>query len=416
MAAPSAGQASAEALAYSGSASASVTNVKLTIPSGILVNDIVNAGGPTAQVAGDSLGTGSGYAAFPDPGELVVIAPGLATGVLSGGVAGLPPIDLPTLPNYPFFISTDGTNPEASAGSGPYELRSKSGSGVSESSATSGFRLSAVGNAALVTATAELSTEDGGVVSTATARLEGLTIGPLTLGSVSSTATQTMDSSGTVTPTSSIDISGVRIGGLPVSIDPDGLNLGGAPVPFPVGEAFTQLLAGFGITAELMPAQTFEDRVIASALRISMPLQLPGALGEAGPSNLQLTIGATSASLSTGVPGGAVPESSDVDPGLGSGLDSTPLELPASGSLDSADLGSSATPAAGPPAAELGADTVSARLPLETFDLRSAYLTLWACAIAAWIISHLIRRLGVRRPWSSLNGSRTNATGPLPSA
>lgn len=417
---PAAAQQSDLAPPYSGSASATVANYKVTIPGGILVDNIVDAGGPTAQVSGDSFGSAAGYAAFPDPGQLVVIAPGLATGLFAGGLAGLPPISLPTLPNYPLFISTDNGHPDASTGAGPYELRSHSDAGVANASAASGGQADSAGNVARVSAEAKVSIEHGKVVATSTARTEGVTIGPLMLGTITSTATETLDASGTVTPSTNIDISGATIGGLPVTIGPDGINAGGTPIPLPIGDTVTKLLASSGVTVEIMPAQTFDDRVIAPALRITYPFEPPPQIQHTGQCTMQVTLGFASAAL-TGSPPVTLPPVADTTaaPYSGAAVGATGIgsSVPTSGSTGGlGGTASAAVPVAPSDSSAVDGETVSERLPFELFDWRITYLTLWACGIAAWITNSLLRRLGVRRPWTSLDGSATNATVPSPSA
>ena len=87
--------------------------------------DVAAAGGAPNTPQG--LSARNGYAAFPDPGPLVISAPGLLTGLLSGGGGGLPPISLPTLPSYPLFVASDpALHPDSSAGAGPNVRRTDS--------------------------------------------------------------------------------------------------------------------------------------------------------------------------------------------------------------------------------------------------------------------------------------------------
>src|ERR1700730_17212281 len=144
--------------AFSGSAAAGGVRVTITVPGAPGTDTPVDGGGPTAQVAVDSIGTSTGYAAFPDPGQFVVSVPGLVVGVLAGGVGPVPPIALPSPPNYPFFVQSDASNtPEASVGSGPWALSASSESGSSKANATAGLQSGLGGNTALVSSTASLS-------------------------------------------------------------------------------------------------------------------------------------------------------------------------------------------------------------------------------------------------------------------
>src|SRR5712692_9172800 len=70
--------ASGSVAAFSGSAAAGGVRVTVNVPGAPLTDTPIDGGGPTAQVVVDSIGTSSGYAAFPDPGQFVLSIPGLA--------------------------------------------------------------------------------------------------------------------------------------------------------------------------------------------------------------------------------------------------------------------------------------------------------------------------------------------------
>ena len=128
---------------FSGSAAA--TGIRITMKSSNIpfTDTPIDAGGPTAQVVADSGGTSQGYAAVPDPGPIVIGGPGLAAGVLAGGVPGVvPPTKLPQEPpGYPFYVHSDaGAAPEQKLGSGPFELDATSTPGASKSSARTGLQ------------------------------------------------------------------------------------------------------------------------------------------------------------------------------------------------------------------------------------------------------------------------------------
>jgi hypothetical protein len=140
-------QVAAGPAAFSGTASALGMELKLQIP-GFPATDVpVDAGGPTAQAAADSLGSSTGYAALPDPGQFVTTIPGLVTGLLASGAAGFPPVHLPPLPNYPLFVQSDvNSAPNASFGAGPYQLSAKSAQGSSQASGVGGLQTGILGN------------------------------------------------------------------------------------------------------------------------------------------------------------------------------------------------------------------------------------------------------------------------------
>jgi hypothetical protein len=403
--------------------------LKIQIP-GFPATDVpVDAGGPTSQAAADSLGSSTGYAALPDPGQFVTTVPGFATGLLAGGAAGLPPIKLPALPNYPLFVSSDvNSAPDVAVGSGPYQLTAKSAPQSSKATASGGLQTGILGNLALVQATASVSVQGSSVISTATTDMQGLTVGPLTLGEVKSTATMTEDASGNVKSSSSLEISAVKIAGLPVSITPSGLQLPGPTVPLPINATLNKLMGSAKITSTVVTAQSFPDRVIAPAMTVTMPFSTP-RLPQLGQFNgtVSLTFGAATASLSAISAAGASEQGGSA--GLSGG---GPLGSPGGGPLDgvgsgrgpsgetaSPVLGSSPLPAssvagspqvAAPAPALAGGGTRSPGPSLAAgrlvgwFDVRSVYLVLLGAGLVAAGLGWLIRVLGVRRPWTSIGG------------
>jgi hypothetical protein len=428
---PSAGRAqtaTAPAIAFTGSAAAGGVHASIHVPSFPVTDTPVDGGGPTAQVAVDSIGTSTGYAAFPDPGQFALSVPGLVVGLLAGGAAGLPPIKLPSPPGYPLFVASDAGNaPEQSVGSGPYQLSASSHDSASKASATAGFQLSLTGNAALVGSTASLSrSANGGVVATAIADFQGLTVGPLTLGQVKSTATETLDSTGTVTPSTSMEITGLRVGGIPISLGPQGFIAGGPSYPVPINSTLATLLKPSGISMRVLMPQQFPGRVVAPALEITMPFAMPFHIPNLGQlsGTVTLTVGSATAQMSGAVAdGGGGPASTAGSPmtGAGSGFTPTAASGPVSAGGGPAD--GSATPgAAGTPASPVGSPGVSSLSPslasrnpnrsgnsgqggsrqasrlllaaTRTLDLRNSYLILVAGAMTALAAAWLIRRMG----------------------
>jgi hypothetical protein len=357
----------------------------------------------------------------------------LATGLLASGAAGLPPIHLPPLPNYPLFVASDvNSAPDVSVGSGPYQLTAKSAQQSSHASASGGLQTGILGNVALVSSSASVSTQGSTVVSTATTDMQGLTVGPLTLGEVKSTATITEDASGNVTPSTSLEISSVKIAGLQVSITPTGLQLPGPTVPLPINATLNKLLAGAKITPTVVTAQSFPDRVIAPAMTVTVPFTTP-RLPQLGQFNgtVTMTFGAATASLSgasaagasdqggsTGLSGSGSLGSSGGAPlggggnlggptGASASTNSVSLPLPGSSGVSSPQL------AAPPPSARSGvvspgSSSLAAGAPAERmvamFDVRSVYLVVLGAGLVAAGLSWLIRVLGVRRPWTSIGG------------
>jgi hypothetical protein len=387
---------------FDASASADAVRVRLEVPGAPLTSKLVDIGAPTAQVSATSLGASRGYAAFPDPGELVQSAPGLAAGLLLQGAAGLPPIALPTLPSYPLLIVSDiNGNPHAELGDGPYRLEANSSANHADASASGGLQTGVAGNVASIKSTARSGVEDdGSVLATATSDVQGLSVGPLTLGRVTSTASVRLKEDGTIEPTSSIRISALRIGGIDVAIDEKGLVLGSVNVPLPIGETLTALLAGAGLDARFTTAQTFDNAVIAPTLVIST--QVETGIGNA-PGTASLTLGGATAALTgPGADEEATPVAEDDDL-LGSGGDQ-------GGSIDAPGVGAElpafdGAPGSGGNPPVLDSDPASSDRPGELtglFDIQSTYLALAGCAAGLYALGQMIRLLGVR--WISTAG------------
>jgi hypothetical protein len=392
-----------EVAPFEATSSAVALRAKVTIPNFAVSDTPVDSGGPTAQSALDSLGRSQSYAAFPDPGQLVVNLPGLAAGLLSGGAAGLPPIQLPfPLPSYPLAVSTaTPANPDQQVGAGPYEISGHNTSTRAEASATAGLQISALGNTGLLDASSSITIDDGVVTSSAVVDVQGVTIGPLEIGRLRSIARLVMDSSGVVAPTSSVRIDALRIGGVAVGLSPEGIDVAGVPVPLPIAGTLNDLLKGAGITlAVVPPPDTAEGTVATGGLEIT----LAGvAIPNVGTARVVLTLGSASASLRGATPAPAVSGGSGVGTTGGDGSGALPGDgsypAPSGGAFTPPDLTSgSVAPtvlAPGSPAAAVR------RGPPVLFDVESTYLVMAVAWAALLLFSSLIRYLGVRAPWTT---------------
>jgi hypothetical protein len=394
--------------AFSGTAAADGVRATLTIPGAPLSEQLVDVGGPSAQVAVDSIGTSTAFAAFPDPGGVVQSAPGLLSGLLNQGAFGLPPIPLPSLPKYPLLIKTDGTGTrDATLGAGPYSLKAHSAATSSNATAMGGLQTGVVGNVATVTSSSSvLPVADGSVVATSTVDVQGLTIGPVTLAGIRSTATMALNHDGTITSSSKATINALEIGGLAVGIDSSSLTTPGPTVPLPIGSALNALLGVLKINLQLAPTQKLPGKVIAPALLVTMPLDVP--LGT-GPGTLSLTLGGASASMS-GSPT-TDDETAGGSPGGGSGTAAT--DAGSATNAPSAAVPDGGAPVAGPDIASVPPSSKAKALAPATrrtaaivgiFDISSLYLAITGCALAAYTLGHLIRLMGVRARWTSTAG------------
>jgi hypothetical protein len=403
-------QSNEQALQFSGSASAVGLNINLNI-TGFPATDVpVDSGGPTAQALADSSGFQStAYAAFPDPGEFLLTVPGLVPGLVESGVAGLPPIEFPSLPDYPFYVRTDTSNPNASLGSGPYSLSAESKAVSSRADAAAGVRQSLVGNLAVVRASATVGpTEDETVVSEAVSVLEGLRVGPVAIGSIRSIARQSLDQFGEVTTDTELVISGLSIGGIAVNLTENGIDLAstGSVVPLPLNDTLVDLLDATGLTVELLRAEEMEDRVVAPGVRMTIPFSTP-VIPQVGQysGTATITIGQATASLLAGAPG--APDGFSFLPPEPAGTGSSDIGLPDLGGAGGSVTPPIPAPGAGPASApspsapsDGGADPgfqpAAAIRPEALLGIESVYLMIVAGALLAAASGNLIQRLGGR--------------------
>jgi hypothetical protein len=368
---------------------------------GFPVSDVpFDGGGPSTNAVLDTAGTSQALAIFPNPGAAGLSVPGAAAGLLGSGAGGLPPVSLPPLPAYPLQASSDASSvPEATAGEGPYTLRATSSDDASSASASAGGTSETAGNVTYAHSESSVATQtDGGVLAKAVSVVQGMAVGPLTIGEVASTATMRSDDSGRRTPLTEAHISGLRIGGQPVNVDAAGLNAGGVPIPLPVSEGMAAALADSGITVMLVPAQSTDDAAVAPAMVVTFPADLrPIGLGTS-PGTFSITLGGASARLvtagsSVGVAPGAVPGS------LAPGVDSAGLGAPTLPST-AAGLPGAAGALPGSPTGLL-VPAASSAFDFASFDLTDVYLFVVAGAVVALVLAHLTGLLGVRKPWTS---------------
>jgi hypothetical protein len=410
-------------VAYQGEASALAVEISETIPGGPGTDTIIDGGGPTTQAAGNNFSPGNGYASFPDPGRFAAGAPGLMAGLFSSGAAGLPPLALPSL-SYPMSIQSSATKPDAHAGSGPFVLRTSSTETATTAEATAGFRPSGIGNAALAAAESTVThSPDGTVVSAATSSLQGLSFGPLTIGEIVSRATETLDPrTGLVTPASSIEINGMQIGGVPVSINGSSINMFGAEnVPIPIDDSLNKILASGGVSITTAGSKQGQGSISAPAITIHGPIPLLDSfkIGTGQPTFAMTIGGATAALLGSSNPqtatvsatndttlpsagNSATPAGGVQVSGSGAAL---PVTAPILGAVPSGNTASAPGAAQAQPVVSFLPATQTAALEQQRpFNVRSTYLMLPMLCLIAFGIVAALRVLGVKGRWTSTSG------------
>ena len=423
-------------LVFSGEATASGVRVTVQAKNTPVTNTPFDAGAPTAYAQLDTIGGTNAYAAYPFPGTVFQSGPGLAVGLLNQ--SGVP---VPSPPNFPNYVASDGTTPSSESGSGPYHLKATSSPTKADALATGGIRSDGGGSVGFATATSTVQSlgAAAGAVATAVSRVESVVVGPLTIGSVRSSVTVNLAPDGRATPKTELAVSGIRIAGVPVSVTENGLAAGGATVPFTTDPALTAALAQAGLKVELVAARPVDKGAVAPALRITTPVPTPG-FGD-GTGQMILVFGGASAAFSSfvaplpdlGPPavqpapgnGGAGPtgvEGGDAVTPAGATSASSGGRVPtgrrttggsggagalsggaAAGAGSAVADGATATSAPGPaevalrPGSRATAAPVLASRELDArFDIRDLYLAAAVLGLVALGMATLLRHLGVR--------------------
>jgi hypothetical protein len=396
--------AAADVALPSFSASASADGVRATVdlPGGPLADKLVDVGGPTAQVAVSTLGTSTAYAALPDPGQVVNSAPGLVVGLLNQGAYGLPPIPVPSL-NFtnPLLINTDASSkPDGSLSAGIYNISAHSGDTSGRADASGGIaNLNTASVAGLVAHADVTPSTNGSVTVTARSSITGLALGPITLGSITSMASETITADGTVTPKSETSLSALTLAGVPLPITLPLTNLDGASLVTTLTKLLDPLLKPFKISVDVEQITTTPGTVVAPTISITIPFPAKN-LSTTGTGTLTLTIGGTSVSM-TGAPAPpTVPVVSGPTGDSGGGISTG---IPA-GILPTGSPPPVVVPPAGPSSSPVVTPPLKSPVPvaratklLDPFDVRGIYAALAALALIVFLFGHIVRLLGVRK-------------------
>jgi hypothetical protein len=416
------GEAQTAPMGFGASSSAFGARVSITISKAPLVPNIVDAGGPLAQTTLDSLGTSISLASFPYPGDVVLNLPGLlaglgpqAPGLVSGipgligsNVPGLPtdvlnllsqvqlPGELieplvasaPPLPPYPFAAQADSFTPHQEVDLGVGKLTADASTQRVAASATSAPGASGTLLVPLEARSTIEQHDDGSLVVESTGSISGLRVGPIVIGSVTSTARISRSADGTVEKESSFRASAIQVGALTVDLTPEGMSIGGTPVPAPIASTVNGALAAAGLELRVLPKVETASAVVASGLELIRPQDF----GPLGTGTIKLILGQSSATLDNAVAGPA-PSAPGVD---------VPVDL-GGGSLGTgADLGTDSgilpSPAgvSGPrsPASSGGAEVVGQRAAAaEPFDATGLYLLLILAGVVIVGIGPALRLL-----------------------
>lgn len=333
---------------YEAVAVADGVRVLVNVPGAPVQDTAADAGSPTAQARLDGFGSSTAYAAAPFPGDVVLNVPGIASGAIDQDV-----------PAYPLIAaSSHPTQPETSAGGGA--LSARSAATTSAANATSGP----------ATSTAEVSRNGDALHASATALVEGFSVGPLSLARVTATATAQRAPDGTVARSSKLEVTGM----------PD--DLAG--------------LQQQGITVRYLDEAERPDGVVSPGLEVTAAV--PIGLGVSGTSTITWTLGRATAL----VPATAAPALAVAAPVDGP-LAVVPGEPAAAGQVASVLGGSTlvAIPPTGlrsviPARPTAGLHPVPAEVWPHDF-----YVLLIIAGVAAIAVTQALRVWGVRRVWAS---------------
>lgn len=392
---------------FSGVAAADGVRVSVAARGFLVVEQLADAGVPTAQSSADPLDA-IGYAGYPYPGDAVFVAIDLAR-----ARSGAP------IPDYPGAARSDSTNPESKKEYGPVLLQSTSGDGTAVATASAPLASGGMtaGKTAADTTVAYAPT--GTVTAEAATTAEAVEVpgGVLRIGAVSSSAKVTAALDGKRVKTSSLRVSNVTIAGQTVGFDEKGLTVAGQSVPLPDTSPLINALKSQQITVAYLAPEETEDGIIAAGIRVTVVRAVSG-LPE--PLEISYVFGRARAGGTGGV-------DTDAAPDLGAGPEpvgdsaaaapppSVPEALPApvedagAGSFDAA-----APVAAAPPASDVGPPPVAAapvqeqtpalspvnRLRAAPFDAAMFYLVLVVGGMFLVGGASLLRLFGVRAIWT----------------
>lgn len=238
--------------------------------------------------------SGAAFASAPYAGDLIVNLPTTVNGLGAG--------TLPPFPAYPFYAATDSATPDARQEVGPYLIAAHSEPNTSSSEARIGLATGSP-NVVSVTSNASVTRDpDTGlllaeaVTSVAPFRVNDV----LSLGEIRSSSRFTYDPSTPEVPPvkeTSLSVGTITVAGVEVGLTDQGLELAGLQV-LPVDlSALTSLLAGSGVTIEVIPVVETETAISSSAVQLTFQGEFPAPFLD---TTVRVILGRSSAALTTG--------------------------------------------------------------------------------------------------------------------
>jgi hypothetical protein len=379
--------------AFQAVAAADAFRITVAAPGLSVVNTLFDLAAPTAQASVNGVGASSGYAAFPDPGELVLTGPGLLAGA-SGGALSFPP--------YPLAVqSSAGSAPDAKAGEGPFLVEAHSTPQQSTALSQSGSSDPSA-SAGLLQSTARAALDESTTVAEANSTAKGFAVGPLTVASSVAKATATIVPGQDPQLATDFTVHGIDVAGTAVGLTPAGLVIAGTETALPANDPARTALAEAGLDVQYLEASAADGAARSAGMRITLRQVfadgIPNVIPPGQVVEYRITLG--QAVARAGASGVAV---GDV---LG---DLPDLSLPPDESLDdsnpalvvgeTASSGSAGGTAAAPRLDLAARPAAEAALPVDRLDF---YWVLAVGALAAAVALHFNRTARRRRHWLAL--------------
>jgi hypothetical protein len=242
---------------FSGVASADGLRITTSAPGFLVVEDFIDAGGPTAQAAVSDVEGNRGFASVPYPGELAIAGPGLfaiATGQQFPG-------------HYPFYVSSaHPTTPKNEYDVPGLAMKTQSDAGSSSSEATFGPADGTPGGAK---SSAKVVHGAEGMTSEATGAADLVKVGPVEVAGFKSTAKVSRVPGGEPQRSSSMEFSVMKVGDTPVGVRDGQFVVAGTTMPLSGFAPAQKALADAGVSVEVVQATKTDDGVVSPGIQIT---------------------------------------------------------------------------------------------------------------------------------------------------
>jgi hypothetical protein len=262
------GEAAGDAGTFHASAEASGASVVVSAPEFLIAEKLADVAAPKAEAALDGLGTSRALASYPYPGEAALTTPGLVAA--STG--------LPSPPGYPFVASSAfPSTPEAKVDQPGYRLEARSAEAESSAQATAGAEPAGL-VVGLSSATAEAARDAGsGVVSAASSALARTieVAGVFQAGTITAQARISQTPGAPLVRESRLSAEALTVAGQQVALSEEGLVLAETEVPLADTASVAKALADAGVGVRYLAPVELPDGVVSAGLAVTQRQQAP---------------------------------------------------------------------------------------------------------------------------------------------